>query len=128
MATLTNEEILEAIKQKTVLELNDLVKMLQEEFGVTAMAMAAPAAAAAPSAGEAAAEEKTQFDVVLTGFGEKKIPVLKAVRDLNPGLGLKEAKELVEGLPKPVKQGISKQEAEAAKKTLEDAGGTAEIK
>ncbi len=127
MATISNEEILEAIKQKTVLELSELVKMIQEEFGVTAMAMAAPVAAGAPAAGEAAAEEKTQFDVVLTGYGEKKIQVIKAVRELT-SLGLKEAKELVEGVPKVVKQGVSKQDAEAAKKVLEDAGGTAEVK
>jgi len=128
MASLSNEEILEAIKQKTVLELNELVKMIQEEFGVSPMAFAAPAAAAASAGAEAAVEEQTQFDVVLTGFGDnKKIPVLKAVRELT-SLGLKEAKELVEGLPRPVKERVSKDEAEAAKKTLEDAGGTVEIK
>lgn len=126
MAALTNEEILEAIKQKSVLELNELVKMIQEEFGVSAMAFAAPAAAA-PAAGEAVAEEKSAFDVVLTSFGDKKIQVIKAVRELT-SLGLKEAKELVESVPKPVKEGIAKDEAEAAKKTLEEAGGTVEVK
>jgi len=126
MATLTNEEILEAIKQKSVVELNELVKMIQDEFGVTPMAFAAPAAAG-EAAGEAAAEEQTQFDVILTGFGEKKIQVIKAVRELTT-LGLKEAKELVEGVPKPVKEAVPKDEAEAAKKTIEDAGGTVDIK
>jgi large subunit ribosomal protein L7/L12 len=126
MAALTNEEILEAIKEKSVLELNELVKMIQDEFGVTPMAMAAPAAAG-PAAGEAAAEEKTTFDVVLTSFGEKKIQVIKAVRELT-SLGLKEAKELVEGVPKSVKDGVPKEEAEEAKKTLEEAGGSAELK
>jgi large subunit ribosomal protein L7/L12 len=125
MATLTNEKILEAIKQKSVLELNELVKMIQDEFGVTAMAMAAPAVGAAPAA--EAEEEQTQFDVVLTGFGDKKIQVIKAVRELT-SLGLKEAKELVEGVPKPVREGMTKEEAEAAKKTLEEAGGTVEVK
>ena len=124
MATLTNEEILESIKGKTVVELNELVTMIQDEFGVTPMAMAAPAAAA--DAAEAA-EEQTQFDVVLTSFGEKKIQVIKAVRELT-SLGLKEAKELVEGVPKTVSEALSKGDAEAAKKTLEGAGGTAEIK
>jgi large subunit ribosomal protein L7/L12 len=125
MAELSNEDILEAIKTKSVLELNELVKMIQEEFDVQPMAMAAPVAAAAGPA--EAVEEKSTFDVVLTGFGEKKIQVIKAVRELT-SLGLKEAKELVEGVPKPVKDGVSKEDAEAAKKTLEDAGGAAEIK
>jgi len=124
MAELTNEDILEAIKTKSVLELNELVKMIQEEFDVQPMAMAAPVAAAGPAE---IAEEKSTFDVVLTSFGEKKIQVIKAVRELT-SLGLKEAKELVEGVPKSVKDGVSKEDAEAAKKTLEDAGGTAEIK
>ncbi len=123
MVALSNAEILEAIKEKTVLELNELVKLIQDEFGVTPMAMAAPAA---PAAAEEV-EEKTAFDVILTGFGEKKIQVIKAVRELT-NLGLKEAKELVEGVPKPVKEGINKEDAAAAKKLLEDAGGTAEVK
>ncbi len=127
MATLTNEEILEAIKEKSLRDLNELVKMIQEEFDVQPMAMAAPVAAAAPGAAEAAEEEQTQFDVILTGFGEKKIQVIKAVRELT-SLGLKEAKELVEGVPKPVIEAASKEDAEAAKKKLEDAGGTADVK
>ncbi len=125
MASLTNDGILEAIKEKSVHELNELVKMIQEEFGVTAMAMAAPAAG--PAGADAAAEEQTQFDVILTSFGAKKIQVIKAVRELT-SLGLKEAKELVEGAPKPVNEAVSKEEAEAAKKTLEDAGATVEVK
>jgi len=125
MATLSNEEILAAIKEKSVMELNELVKMIQDEFGVTAMVAAAPAAAAGAAAEPA--EEKTAFDVILTGFGEKKIQVIKAVRELT-SLGLKEAKELVEGVPKTVKDGVTKDDAEAAKKVLEDAGGTAEVK
>jgi len=125
MAALSNAEILDAIKQKSVLELNELVKLIQDEFGVTPMAMAAPAAA--PAAAAEAVEEKTAFDVILTGFGEKKIQVIKAVRELT-NLGLREAKELVEGVPKPVKEGINKEDAAAARKLLEDAGGTAEVK
>jgi len=125
MATLSNEEILSAIKEKSVMELNELVKMIQDEFGVTPMVAAAPVAAAGAAA--EAAEEKTTFDVVLTGFGEKKIQVIKGVRELT-SLGLKEAKELVEGVPKTVKDGVSKEEAEEAKKVLEEAGGTAEVK
>lgn len=124
MAKLSTEEFIAAIEEMNVLELNELVKAIQDKFGVSAMAMAAaPAAAAAP----AEEEEKTQFDVVLTSFGEKKIQVIKAVRQLTD-LGLKEAKELVEGVPKTVREGASKEDAEAAKKTLEEAGGTAEIK
>jgi len=125
MATMSNEEILAAIKEKSVMELNELVKMIQDEFGVTPMVAAAPAAGAGAAA--EAAEEKTTFDVVLTSFGEKKIQVIKGVRELT-SLGLKEAKELVEGVPKTVKDGVSKEEAEEAKKVLEDAGGTAEVK
>jgi large subunit ribosomal protein L7/L12 len=124
MAALSNAEILEAIKQKSVLELNELVKLIQDEFGVTPMAMAAPVAA---SAAAEEVEEKTTFDVILTGFGDKKIQVIKAVRELT-SLGLREAKELVEGVPKPVKEGINKEDAAAAKKLLDDAGGTAEVK
>lgn len=125
MAELSNADILEAIKHKSVLELNELVKLIQDEFGVTPMAMAAPAAA--PTAAAEEAEEKTAFDVVLTSFGDKKIQVIKAVRELT-SLGLKEAKELVEGVPRPVKEAVTKDEAEEAKKTIEDAGGTAEVK
>jgi large subunit ribosomal protein L7/L12 len=126
MAKLTSEEIVTAVEQMTVLELNELVKTLQDRFGVTAMAMAAPVAAG-PAAAAEAAEEKTQFDIILTSFGDKKINVIKVVRE-QTGLGLKEAKELVEAVPKPVKEGVTKAEAEAAKKALEEAGGTVEIK
>jgi large subunit ribosomal protein L7/L12 len=126
MAKLTSEEIVAAVEQMTVLELNELVKTLQDRFGVTAMAMAAPVAAG-PAAAAEAAEEKTQFDVILTGFGEKKVNVIKVVRELT-NMGLKEAKELVEAVPRPVKEGVTKEEAEAAKKALEEAGGTVEIR
>jgi large subunit ribosomal protein L7/L12 len=126
MAKLSNDEIIEAIEGMSVVELNDLVKAIQDKFGVTAMAMAAPVAAAGPAA--EAAEEQTQFDVILTGFGEKKVNVIKAVRALNSGLGLKEAKELVEAAPKAVLEGANKEDAEAAKNAIEEAGGTVEIK
>lgn len=125
---LTVEEIFEAIKNLTVLEVSELVKKLEEEFGVSAAApvavAAAPAAGAAP---EAAAEEKTSFDVILQSAGSNKIQVIKVVRQLT-NLGLKEAKELVDNAPKPVKEGVSKEEAEEAKKLLEEAGATVEIK
>jgi large subunit ribosomal protein L7/L12 len=129
MAELTKDQLIEAIKGMTVLELSEMVKALEEEFGVSA---AAPVAvAAAPVAGAAAAaepeEEKTQFDVVLAAFGDQKIQVIKVVRALT-GLGLKEAKDVVEGAPKPIKEGVTKDEAEDAKKQLEDAGATVEIK
>ena len=117
-------QILEEIKSLTILELADLVKAVEEEFGVSAAApvgVVAAAGAAAP-----AAEEKTEFDVVLTGFGNK-LGVIKVVREIT-GLGLKEAKELVEGAPKTLKEGVSKDEAEALKKTLEEATATVEIK
>ena len=117
--------IVEEIKGLTILELNDLVKAVEEEFGVSAAApvgVVAGAGAAAP-----AAEEKTEFDVVLTGFGDKKLGVIKVVREIT-GLGLKEAKELVEGCPKALKEGVSKDEAEALKKQLEEGGATVEIK
>lgn len=118
-------QIIEAIKGMTVVELNELVQAIQDEFGVTPMAVAAPAAA--PAAEAEAVEEQTQFDVILTGFGEKKLLVIKAVRALT-SLGLKEAKDLVEGVPKPVREGVSKEDAAAAKATLEEAGGTVEVK
>lgn len=122
-------EILEAIKGMTVLELAELVKAMEEEFGVSA---AAPVAvAAAPAAGGAAAapaeEEKTEFDVILASAGDKKINVIKVVREIT-GLGLKEAKDLVDGAPKPVKEKVSKADAEAIKAKLEEAGATVEIK
>lgn len=123
--TLTKDQLIEAIKGMTVLELSEMVKALEEEFGVSA---AAPVAAAAPAAAEAApAEEQTQFDVVLAAFGDQKIQVIKVVRALT-GLGLKEAKEVVEGAPKAIKEAVSKDEAEEAKKQLEAAGATVEIK
>jgi large subunit ribosomal protein L7/L12 len=124
---MTKAEIMEAIKNMTVLELAELVKELEEEFGVTAAAPVAMAAAPGAVAGEAAVEEQTEFDVVLTGPGDKKIQVIKAVREIT-GLGLKEAKELVDGAPKPVKEKVSKEEAEEVKKKLEEAGGTVEVK
>jgi large subunit ribosomal protein L7/L12 len=125
---LTKDQLIEAIKGMTVLELSEMVKALEEEFGVSA---AAPVAvAAAPAAGgdaAAPAEEQTQFDVVLAAFGDQKIQVIKVVRALT-GLGLKEAKDVVEGAPKAIKEGVTKDEAEDAKKQLEDAGATVEIK
>jgi large subunit ribosomal protein L7/L12 len=128
MATITREEIKEAIKSMTVLELAQLVKDLEEEFGVSAAAMVAAAPAAGGAAGAAApAEEKTEFDVILTNAGANKINVIKVVREIT-GLGLKEAKDLVDGAPKPVKEGVSKEEAEQIKKKLEEAGATVEIK
>lgn len=127
---LTKEQLIEAIKNMTVLELSELVKALEEEFGVSAAAPVAVAAAPAAAAGAEAApeeEEKTSFDVILTSFGDQKIQVIKVVRALT-GLGLKEAKEVVEGAPKPIKEGVSKEEAEEARKQLEEAGATVEIK
>lgn len=125
MATEKTMNILEEIKSLTILELADLVKALEEEFGVSA---APVAVAAAPAAGEAAAaEEKTEFDVVLTAAGDGKLAVIKAVREIT-GLGLKEAKELVEGAPKAVKSGVAKAEAEEIKNALTAAGATVEIK
>jgi large subunit ribosomal protein L7/L12 len=120
-------EILDKISSMSVLELSELIKAMEEKFGVSAAAavsVAAPAAGAAPAA---AAEEQTEFTVVLTSFGENKVNVIKAVRELT-GLGLKEAKDLVDGAPKPVKEGIPKADAEAAKKKLEEAGGKVEVK
>ena len=125
MASEKTTQILDLVKELTILELADLVKALEEEFGVSAAPVAvaaAPGAAAAP-----AAEEKTEFDVVLKAFGEKKLDVIKAVRGIT-GLGLKEAKEMVEGAPKTVKEGVSKEEAESIKKQLEETGATVEIK
>ena len=128
MATDT-AKVLETLGSMTVLELVELKKAIEEEWGVTAAApMAIAAAPGAPAAGDgAAAEEKDSFDVVLTGAGDKKIQVIKVVRELT-GLGLKEAKDLVEGAPKAVKEGVNKTEAEAAKAKLEEAGGTVELK
>ena len=128
---MTKEEIIAAVKEMTVIELSDLVKALEEEFGVTAAAPVAMAAApvAAGAAGDGAAgdaEEKTDFTVVLKAVGENKINVIKAVREVTT-LGLKEAKDLVEGAPKPVKEGVNKEEAETTKKKLEEAGATVEV-
>ena len=119
-------EILDKISSMTVLELSELIKAMEDKFGVSAAATAAVAgpAAAAPVA---AAEEQTEFTVILASFGENKVNVIKAVRELT-GLGLKEAKDLVDGAPKPVKEGISKADAEAAKKKLEEAGAKVEVK
>ncbi len=126
--TLTQEEFIEAIKGMTVLELSELVKALEETFGVSAAAPMAVAAAPAAAAGEVVEEEeKTQFDVVLTAFGDQKIQVIKVVRALT-GLGLKEAKDAVEGVPTALKEGVTKDEAEDAKKQLEEAGASVEIK
>ena len=128
MAELTKDQLIEAIKGMTVLELSEMVKALEEEFGVSAAAPVAVAAAPAAGAADAApAEEQTQFDVVLAAFGDQKIQVIKVVRALT-GLGLKEAKDVVEGAPKAIKEGVTKDEAEDAKKQLEDAGATVEIK
>ena len=125
MASMNKDEFIAMVEGMTVLELHEIVKALEERFGVTAAAPAA--AAAAPGAAAAVVEEQTEFDVILTGFGANKIQVIKVVRELT-GLGLKEAKDLVEGVPKPVKEGIAKKDAEGMKKKIEDVGGTAEIK
>ena len=126
MADITKEQVIEFIKQMSVLELAEMVKELEEIFGVSAAAPVA-VAAAGPAAGEAAAEEKTEFDVVLTAIGEKKINVIKVVRAIT-GLGLKEAKDLVDGTPNTVKEGASKEEAEGIKSQLEEAGASVELK
>ena len=120
--SLTNEQIIEAIGQKTVLEVVELIKAMEETFGVTAAV-----AAAGPAAAAAVVEEQTEFNVMLLEAGEKKVNVIKAVRELT-GLGLKEAKALVDGAPGTIKEGVSKDEAEAAKKTLEEAGAKVELK
>jgi large subunit ribosomal protein L7/L12 len=121
------DAFLSALDSMSVMELNDLVKAIEEKFGVSAAAMAAPAAGGAGGGAAAAAEEKTEFDVILSETGANKVGVIKAVRELT-GLGLKEAKDLVDGAPKPVKEAVSKADAEAAKKKLEEAGAKAEIK
>ncbi|MDD6884726.1 MAG: 50S ribosomal protein L7/L12 [Eubacteriales bacterium] len=122
---MNREEIIAAIKEMTVLELADLVKDLENEFGVSA---AAPVAVAGPAAAAEPVEEKTEFDVVLKEAGAKKINVIKVVREVLPGLGLKEAKDLVDGAPKTIKEGISKEAAEEMKKKFEEVGATIEIK
>ncbi|KPC51464.1 50S ribosomal protein L7/L12 [Amantichitinum ursilacus] len=121
---LSKEDILDAVAGLTVMELNDLVKAFEEKFGVSAAAVAVAGPAAA---GAAAVEEKTEFDVILTGAGAQKVGVIKVVREVT-GLGLKEAKDLVDGAPKPVKEGVSKADAEAIQKKLVEAGATAEVK
>ena len=121
---ISKEDILEAVANMTVMEIVDLISAMEEKFGVSA---AAAVAVAAPAAAAAVVEEQTEFDLILTGFGENKVAVIKAVRGIT-GLGLKEAKDAVEGAPTTLKEAISKGEAEAAKKELEEAGATAEIK
>ena len=131
MATMTTDELLDVFKNMTVLELNDFLKAFEEEFGVTAAAPAAVAVAAAPGAGggeaAAGAEEQDEFDVILVAAGEKKINVIKEVRTLT-SLGLKEAKDLVDGAPKPVLERVAKEDAEKAKAQLEEAGATVTLK
>jgi large subunit ribosomal protein L7/L12 len=130
MMAITKIEVMEWIDQATMLEISDLVKSLEEKYGISAaaaMPMAMAGVAAGGAAAPAAAEEKTEFTVVLSAIGEKKITVIKAVREVT-NLGLKEAKDLVEGAPKPVKEGVSKEEADTIKKKFEDAGATVEIK
>ncbi|KAB8036582.1 50S ribosomal protein L7/L12 [Janthinobacterium sp. Mn2066] len=122
---ISKDDILEAVSAMSVMDLNDLVKAFEEKFGVSAAAMAAPAAGGA--AAGAAVEEQTEFNVVLDTFGANKVGVIKAVREIT-GLGLKEAKDLVDGAPKTVKEGVSKADAEAAQKKLVEAGATASIK
>ena len=125
MAKLTTDEIIDALKEMTLLEASELVKAIEDTFGVSA---AAPAAVvAAPAAGAAEAEEKTEFDVVLEGFGDNKIQVIKAVRAIT-NLGLAEAKALVDGAPKPLKEGISKEECEKIVATFKEVGATVEVK
>ena len=128
MAKLTKDELIEAFKEMTLIELSEFVKEFEEVFDVEAAAPVAAVAAGAPAAGGAAEEEKTEFDVVLTDAGAKKIGVIKAVSEIVSGLGLKEAKELVEGAPKAILEGASKDDAEAAKAKLEEASASVELK
>ena len=123
----TKEDVVSFIDSMTVLEMSEFVKELEDKYGVTAAAPAAAAAVPAAGGGETAAEEKTEFDVVLTAAGDKKIQVIKEVRTIT-GLGLKDAKDLVESAPKPIKEGVKKEEAEEIKKKVEGAGGTVEVK
>jgi large subunit ribosomal protein L7/L12 len=127
---ITKDEVVEFLKGMTLLEASELVKELEEVFGVSAAAAAAPMMMAAPAdgGGAAAAEEKDSFDVILTGAGGNKIAVIKVVREIVAGLGLKEAKDLVDGAPKPLKEGVSKDEAEEIKAKLTEAGATVEVK
>jgi large subunit ribosomal protein L7/L12 len=123
----TKEDVVSFIDNMSVLEMSEFVKELEDKYGVTAAAPAMAMAAPAAGGGEAAAEEKTEFDVVLTAIGDKKIQVIKEVRTIT-GLGLKDAKDLVEGAPKPIKEGVKKEEAEEIKKKIEEVGGTVEVK
>jgi len=127
MAEITKKDVIEFIANMSVLELSELIKEMEAKFGVSAAAPVAMVAAGPAEAGQARADEKTEFDVILTGFGDKKIQVIKEVRAIT-GLGLKEAKTLVDEVPKPVKEGIPKDEAEKIKKQLEEAGAQVEIK
>ena len=128
MAKVTKEQVVDFISNMSVLEMSEMVKELEEKFGVSAVAVAAAVPAAGGAAPqETATEEKNEFDVILTSFGEKKINVIKEIRGIT-GLGLKEAKEFVESCPKPVKEGIPKEEAEELQKKLEEAGASVEIK
>jgi len=124
---ISKDDILEAVGQMSVMDLNDLVKAFEEKFGVSAAARAVAGPAGGGGGGAAAAEEQTEFTVVLTDVGANKVGVIKAVREIT-GLGLKEAKDLVDGAPKPVKEGVAKADAEAAKKKLEEAGAKADLK
>jgi len=124
---LSNQEILEAIAAKSVLEISELIKMMEEKFGVSAAAAAVAVAAGPAAAAAPAAEEQTEFTVMLLEAGPNKVNVIKAVRELT-GLGLKEAKDLVDGAPKPVKESVNKADSDAAKKKLEDAGAKVEVK
>ena len=127
MANITKDQVIEFISNMSVLEMSDLVKEMEEKFGVSAAAAAVAAPATASGDAAAPVEEKTEFDVILTSIGEKKINVIKEVRAIT-GLGLKEAKEAVESAPKAIKEGVSKEEAEEIKKKLEEAGASAELK
>ena len=127
MASITKDQVIDFIANMSVLEMSELVKEMEDKFGVSAASAAVAAPAATGGAAEAPAEEKTEFDVILTSFGEKKINVIKEVRSIT-GLGLKEAKEAVEAAPKAIREGVSKEEAEEVKKKLEEAGASAEIK
>ncbi|MGB2816650.1 MAG: 50S ribosomal protein L7/L12 [Burkholderiaceae bacterium] len=124
---LSNQEILDAIAAKSVLEISELIKMMEEKFGVSAAAAAVAVAAPAAGAAAPAAEEQTEFNVILAEVGPNKVNVIKAVRELT-GLGLKEAKDLVDGAPKPVKEAVNKADADAAKKKLEEAGAKVDVK
>ncbi|NPU85131.1 MAG: 50S ribosomal protein L7/L12 [Syntrophaceae bacterium] len=127
MSNITKEDVIKFIENMTVLELSEMVKELESRLGVSAAAPVAVAVAAGPAAAAAPVEEKTEFDVILTGFGDQKIQVIKEVRAIT-GLGLKEAKDLVEGVPKPVKEAVSKDEAADIKAKIEKVGGTVEVK